>query len=159
VRALVVYEAQLGCTKAIAEAIADGLQPSLTPCVVPLADARHQHLGRFDLLVVGDSDPDKRHTPALVPRKRSERALHDHSLSKWLARLACGRGTRRRPFCTRLPGPAAMSGRAARVSSGIASELRRHGFLVVTDPLSCLVDGYDELLPAEADRASAGRPP
>ena len=45
-----------------------------------------------------------------------------------------------------------MTGRA---SKGIASELRRHGFLVVTDPLSCLVDRNNELLPAETDRATA----
>ena len=63
-RALVVYESYFGCTKTIAEVIGDGLRSSLKARVVPIEAARHQHLGDYDLLVVGAPTHARGHEPA-----------------------------------------------------------------------------------------------
>jgi hypothetical protein len=42
-----------------------------------------------------------------------------------------------------------------RASTRITSELRRRKFLMVGEPMICLVDGDDELPAAETDRAHA----
>ncbi len=161
-RALVVYESYFGCTKAVAEGIADGLRPSLKARVVPIEEARHHHLGHYDLLVVGA--PTHAHGMSRPSTRESvaELAAQTHSLTRtshigvgvreWLDEIGLWAGHPAAAFDTRLPGPPMVTGQA---SKGIASELRRHRFLVVTDPLSCHVDRNNELLPAETDRAVA----
>ena len=161
-RALVVYESYFGCTEIIAEVIADGLRSSLKARVVPIEDARHHHLGHYDLLVVGA--PTHAHGMSRPTTRRSVAGLaaQTHSsirtsrigigVREWLDEIGLWAGHPAAAFDTRLPGPPALTGRA---SKGIDSELRRHGFLVVTGPLSCLVDRNNELLPAETDRAAA----
>ena len=161
-RVLVVYESYFGCTKTIAEVIGDGLRSSLKARVVPIEDARHQHLGDYDLLVVGApthargmSRPRTRQSAAELARQTHSSIRTSHigiGVREWLDEIGMWAGHPAAAFDTRLPGPTAMTGRA---SKGIDSELRRHGFLAVTDPLSCLVDDNNELLPAETDRASA----
>jgi hypothetical protein len=147
----VAYESHFGCTKAIAEAIADGLRSSLTPRVVPINDAHHHHLGDYDLLVLG-ARTYERSMSRPSARESAERAARSRSLREWLDEMGLWTGHPAAAFGTRLPGPQAMT---SRISTGIASELRRHGFLLVTDPLSCLVNRDHELLPAETQRASA----
>ena len=149
-RALVAYESYFGCTKAIAEAIADGLRLSLTPRVVPINDGHH-HLGNYDLLLLGARTHERSMSRPSAPESVAERAARSRSLREWLDEMGMWTGHPAAAFGTRLPGPQAMT---SRISSGIASELRRHGFLLVTDPLSCLVNHNHELLPAETQRAS-----
>lgn len=161
-RALVVYESYFGCTKTIAEAIVDGLRAHLKPRVVPIEDARHQHLGGYDLLVVGAPTHAHGMSRPTTRVNLTELAAQTHSslrtshigigVREWLDEIGLWAGHPAASFDTRLPGPTALTGRA---SKGIASELRRHGFLVVTEPLSCLVDRNNELLPGETDRALA----
>jgi hypothetical protein len=53
-------------------------------------------------------------------------------------------------FDTRMHGPAALTGRAAK---GVSRLLRQHGFDVVAEPESFLVTKQDRLEPQEQDRA------
>jgi hypothetical protein len=53
-------------------------------------------------------------------------------------------------FDTRMHGPAALTGRAAK---GVSHLLREHGFDVVAEPESFLVTKQDRLEPQEQDRA------
>ena len=161
-RALVVYESYFGCTETIAEAIATGLRSSLRARVVPIEAARHQHLGDYDLLVVGAPTHARGMSRPATRASVAELAAQTHSsirtshigigVREWLDEIGLWAGHPAAAFDTRLPGPPVVTGRA---SKGIASELRRHGFLVVTDPLSCLVDRNNDLLPAEMARATA----
>ena len=161
-RVLVVYESYFGCTETIAEAIAYGLRPSLMPRVVPIEEARHQHVDGCDLLVVGAPTHARGLSRPATRQSVVELAALTHSslrtshigfgVREWLDEIGLWAGHPAAAFDTRLPGPPVMTGRA---SMGIASELRRHGFLVVKEPLSCLVDRNNELLPAETHRATA----
>ncbi len=130
-RALVVYQPYVRCTSVAAEVIADGLRPSLEPRVVSIDEARHRYVGGYDLLVLG-APP------------------HTAGVRAWLDEVGWWVGHPAAAFALRLPGPAVVTGRASR---RITSELRRRKFLMVGDPLVCLVDGNKELLPAETDRA------
>jgi hypothetical protein len=160
-RALVVYESYFGCTKTIAEVIADSLRLSLKARIVPIEDARHHHLGHYDLLVVGAPTHARGMSRPTTRESVAELAAQSHSsirtsnigigVREWLDAIGLWAGHPAAAFDTRLPGPTAMTGRA---SKGIASELRRHGFLVVKDSLSCLVDRNNNLLIGEADRAA-----
>jgi hypothetical protein len=161
-RVLLVYESYFGCTEAIAQVIADGLRPSLKARLVPIEDARHHHLGHYDLLVVGAPTHARGMSRPTTRASVAARAAQPHSslrtshigigVREWLDEIGLWTGHPAAAFDTRLPGPTALTGRA---SKSIASELRRHGFMVVTDALSCLVDRNDKLLPGEADRATA----
>ena len=129
---------------------------------MPIEDARRQHLGHYDLLVVGA--PTHAHGMSRPTTRTGVAGLaaQNHSsirtsrigigVREWLDEIGLWTGHPAAAFDTRLPGPAALTGRA---SKGINTELRRHGFLLVTGPLSCLVDRNNELLPAETDRAAA----
>jgi hypothetical protein len=71
------------------------------------------------------------------------------SLRVWLDTLGLG-GGRAAAFDTRLQGYAFVTGRA---SKGIAAMLGQHGFELVVEPISFLVDRHDHLLPGEEARA------
>jgi len=132
-RSLVVYQPYFRCTSGAAEAIADGLRPSLEPHVVSIDEARHHHVGDYDLLVLG-APP------------------HAAGVREWFDQVGWWAGHPAAAFALRLLGSVVVTGRA---STRITSELRRRKFLMVGEPLICLVNGNDELLPAEADRAHA----
>ena len=71
------------------------------------------------------------------------------SLRVWLDTLGLRSG-HAAAFDTRLQGYALVTGRA---SKGIAAMLRQHGFQLVAEPISFLVDRHDHLLPGEEERA------
>jgi hypothetical protein len=160
--AVVVYESLYGNTHAIAERIADGLRPSGEVTVVPVARAQADLVDAADLLVVGG--PTHVHgMSSEMSRKAGREDVAKHpeleldpdaagpGLRDWFAELH-GRGRPAAAFDTRLTGPPALTGRAAK---GISRRLRSHGFRVVIDPESFLVDKQNRLVERESERAQA----
>jgi hypothetical protein len=160
-RALVVYESMYGNTHRIAEAIARGLRSAYAVQVVSVGGARYEHVGRYDLIVAGGpthahgmSRPDTREAAITAPQAKAgqlkvEPDAGGVSLRVWLDTLGLG-GGHAAAFDTRLQGYAFVTGRA---SKGIAAMLRQHGFELVVEPISFLVDRHDHLLPGEEERA------
>jgi menaquinone-dependent protoporphyrinogen IX oxidase len=73
-RALIVYESMYGNTHWIAEAIARVLRSAYAVQVVAVGGARYEHVGRYDLIVVGGpthahgmSRPDTREAAISAP--------------------------------------------------------------------------------------------
>ena len=162
-RAVIVYESMFGSTRAIAEAIADGLSPSEVR-VVRAADADAVVLEGVDLLVVGGpthahsmSRPSTRkNTPNYVNKPGSEIALESgadtaRGVREWLGSLE-HLEVSAAAFDTRFNGPAAFTGRASRA---IARKLSGLGFVLVVPPESFLVDKKGHLVAGETDRARA----
>jgi hypothetical protein len=160
-RALVVYESMYGNTHRIAEAIARGLRSAYVVKLVSVVAARYEHVGRYDLIVAGGpthahgmSRPDTREAAINAPRGKADQLQVEPvaagpSLRVWLDTLGLGSG-HAAAFDTRLQGYAFVTGRA---SKGIAAMLRQHGFELVAEPISFLVDRHDHLLPGEEERA------
>ena len=156
-KAVVVYESVFGYTRAIAEAVAEGLGG------VPVLSVREavERAGDLDLLVVGGPTHahglatdrsrhlavDSAHEGAHVEPDATE----EPGLRSWLGDLrATGRPAA--AFDTRADGVPLLTGSAAR---GIARRLRHHGFdVLATD--SFLVTGTEgPLKPGELERARA----
>ena len=160
-RALVVYESMYGNTHRIAEAIARGLRSAYAVQVVSVAGARFEHVGRYDLIVAGGpthahgmSRPDTRQSAISARGVKADHLQVEPdagglSLRVWLDTLGLRSG-HAAAFDTRLQGYAFVTGRA---SKGIAAMLRQHGFELVVEPMSFLVDRHDHLLPGEEERA------
>jgi hypothetical protein len=70
---------------------------------------------------------------------------------EWLEGLGAGGGKRAAAFDTRAVGPALITGRA---STGIAKGLRDHGFRLVAEPESFIVDTHQRLKAGEVERAA-----
>lgn len=159
--ALVVYESVYGNTRAVAEAIADGLGSAEA---IPV----HEAAGRgqqVELLVVGGpthvhgmSTPRSR--DAAVQAAGKDGADHhlepgattEPGLRAWIDELAERDGGPAAAFDTRADKPAWLTGSAAH---GIAKRLRRHGYSVV-DTESFRVDSSEGPVKAgELDRARA----
>ena len=159
--ALVVYESMYGNTHRIAEAIARGLRSAYTVQVISVTGARYEHVGRYDLIVAGG--PTHAHGMSRPGTRQSAissgRVKADHlqvepdaggmGLRAWLDTLGFCSG-HAAAFDTRLQGYALLTGSA---SKGIAAMLRHHGFQLVAEPISFLVDRHDHLLPGEEERA------
>jgi len=160
-RSLVVYESMYGNTHQIAEAIGRGLSESGPVVVVPIEEAVAERVATADLLVVGGpthvhgmSRPSTRRA-AIGDAERPESGLH-------LDPAAEGEGVREwldglprldlpvAAFDTRMPGPAALTGRAAR---GISRHLRRAGGEELLPPESFLVSKENVLEDGELQRA------
>jgi hypothetical protein len=153
--AIVVYESIYGNTRAVAEAIADGLggAPVVSPDALP-ADAT-----QADLLVVGG--PTHIHGMATARSRRAAvepphttatatAASADPALRDWLGDLSRTEGARAAAFDTRLDKPEWLTGAA---SHAIAKRLRRHGYTVM-DTSSFLVTGNEgPLKDGELERA------
>ena len=71
---------------------------------------------------------------------------------EWLGGLDPVHGVPAAAFDTRIDGPAVITGRA---SKAIAKQLEKHGFSLLADPESFLVDRHNHLVDGEADRAAA----
>lgn len=151
--AAVVYESELGNTRAVAEAVADGMRRGLEVELLDVGSAPLPHELDVELLVVGGpthalgmSRPSTREDAA----KRGGRVV-DRGIREWLAdsqaldvRAAAFDTHVRRP---NLPGHA---GRKA------AKVLQRLGARLVAAPESFYVqDAEGPLLPGELDRARA----
>jgi hypothetical protein len=160
-RALVVYESLFGNTHHVAEAIGKGFGEA-DVVVVPVTEVTAEQSAEADLLVVGGpthvhglSSPRTREG-AVDQETRSagdlhlETDVHLPGIREWLDRLEPGAGRRAAAFDTRVDVSPLISGRA---SKGIAKRLRSHGFVIVGEPESFLVDKETHLLAGELERA------
>lgn len=160
-RALVVYESMFGNTRAIAEAIASGIDGDATVSVIGVNDLDARRLGGVDLLVVGA--PTHAHGMSRPSTRRSAADIANKPGSKIKLELyALGKGAREwvdaigpvtaraATFDTRVKGPAWVTGSAAR---GIAKRLRHLGARLVAEPNSFFVKN-NTLRPGEKERAA-----
>lgn len=154
-KSLVVYESLYGNTRAVAEAVAEGLQACGEARAITVAEAQEAGLADVDLLVVGtpthawglprDStwEPKGYKTPSSPKPATLVRA--------WLADLPAGGGRPAAAFSTRLDKAQVLTGSAA---GGIARRLRHHGWSRACAPASFVVSGTDGPLgPGELARA------
>ncbi|HMD45820.1 MAG TPA: flavodoxin domain-containing protein [Acidimicrobiales bacterium] len=160
-RVLVVYESMFGNTHVVAEAVAAGFGPGDETTVVPVGDAGPDLVYSSDLVIVGGPTHMHGMSRASTRKMAADTAGKEGSplhlepqaagagLRDWFATLGRGRA-RAAAFDTRFEGPAAFTGRA---SKAITRQLHRHGFEVVAEPESFLVDKQNRLLDGEAERA------
>lgn len=162
-RALVVFESMYGNTRAIAQAMAEGIAASggVRVTVVPVGEASGDMTKDADLLVIGG--PTHAHGMSRLATRRAalaaaakpdsgltaDPAAEGPGLREWLAQLD-HQGGLGAAFDTRMSGPAIFTGSAA---VGIARGLRRSGVTVISKPQSFLVTKSTELLPGEIARA------
>lgn len=161
-RAVVVYESMFGNTHEVADHVAEGLRSRHEVVIVPVGDATPEVVGAADYLVVGGpthvhglSSSASRKSAAEMAGKEPGLELDDGAsgpgLRDWLEGLPSGHVHAAAAFDTRADAPAMLTGRA---SKGIAKRLARHGYRVIADPESFLVDKQNHLLPGEAERAT-----
>ena len=154
-RALVVYESMYGNSRAIAEAIAEGLGDVE---VLPVHEAAELDLD-VELLVVGG--PTHIHGLATTRSRQAavEAAKDAHvepgatkppGLRVWLRDLQRGDGAHAAAFDTRLDRSPLVTGVAAR---GIARRLRRHGYDLLGCESFLVSDSEGPLEHGELDRA------
>jgi hypothetical protein len=161
-RALIVYESMYGNTHRVAEMIGSGLRQFGETDVVPVDEATPELLDGVDLLVVGGpthvhgmSRPTTRESAAEAVSKPGTDLTLDpdwagDGVREWLESLDEGGGRSAAAFDTRIGVPQVISGRA---SKGIAKKLRHHGFELVVEPESFLVDKENHLEPGEEEHA------
>jgi hypothetical protein len=162
-KVVVIYESMYGNTHLIADAIGGGFGDGADVVVVPVERAESELLASADLVVVGG--PTHVHgmsrvssrEAAIEAAKKPDSDLtmdpdaHGPGLRDWFENLDTIH-TAAAAFDTRLDAPAAFTGRA---SKGIARELRRHGFEMISDPESFLVTKETHLEADEEERARA----
>lgn len=155
---VVVYESVYGNTRAIAQAVAEGLGGATVlpvhEAAAPAADA--------ELLVVGG--PTHMHGLATA-RSREIAAATAHEdvgaavdgtatqepgLRQWLDELPDGPGAQAATFDTRLDKSQSLTGMA---SHGIAKRLRHHGYEVIGSESFLVEDAEGPLAAGELDRA------
>lgn len=157
-KALVVYESVYGNTRAIAEAIAEGLGGAH---VIPVSNADSIPLA--DLLIVGG--PTHMHGLASTRSRQAaaEAAKEDGThvdadataepgLRRWLRDLPDGAGARSAAFDTRLDKAPWFTGVASR---GIARRLGHRGYEVIATESFLVTDSEGPLEDGELDRAQA----
>jgi flavodoxin len=160
-RALVVYESMFGNTRDIAAHVAHGLRWRHECDVGPVGSAPDELVTAADLLVVGGPTHVHGMSNSVSRQSAVERAEQaadleldpEHEgpgLRDWMARIPNGRQRAAAAFDTRIEGSPAFTGRA---SKGIGKRLRRHGFVLIVEPESFLVDKHDHLLGGEEHRA------
>ena len=132
---------------------------------MPVAEATEDLLAWADLVVAGA--PTHAHG---IPTAKSRSSAVDSAakpdgwnqvtldpsaqgpgIREWLEGLGAVHGKRAAAFDTRAPGPALITGRA---STGIAKQLRDHGFTLVADPESFIIDTHQRLRDGEEARAA-----
>ncbi len=159
---LIVYESMYGNTHEIADHIADGLRPHGEVHVVPVADATPDQVTWADLVVVGGpthahsmTSTNSRKGAADAVAKPSNTLTLDPNadgpgLRNWFSTIPTGTKKRAAAFDTRIDMAAVLTGRASR---GIKSRLAKHGYTMVADAESFLVDKHSHLVAGEAERA------
>jgi hypothetical protein len=157
-KAVIVYESLYGNTHAVADAVAEGIAGAAEPQVVSVEEAGRTQPAATDLLVVGGpthvhgmsrkpmweaavKDALEHPEKGLVP----DAAAEGPGLRAWFESLDKATG-KAAAFDTRLEGNKLLTGHA---SKGIAKRLRQHGFELVAEPESFLVDNTNQLLPGE----------
>lgn len=167
-RSVVVYESMYGNSRRVAQRVGDVLSQAGPASVVPVSGATRDLVAAADLLVVGG--PTHVHSMSSARSRaaaheaataeanvRSDKplVLDEHSddpgLRDWFKTLPDGGGVLAAAFDTRLDARAMLTGRASRA---IAKKLARHGYHLVAEPQSFLVDKGTVLLPSEEDRAA-----
>ncbi len=162
-RALVVYESIYGNTHTIARRIAEGLGPRIETRVVPVHEATAEQVAWADVVIVGG--PTHAHTLSSASSRKGARETAGKpgsglrvdpdaagpGLRDWFRGLVEVQDKRAVAFDTRIDAAAVLTGRA---SHGIARRLRNHGFSLVAEPESFLVDKQSHLVEGEADRAA-----
>jgi hypothetical protein len=157
-KAVVIYESMYGNTHAIAEAIAQGLRPTVEEVsVVAAHDAVEATTKGVDLVVAGGpthvhglSRPSTRKAAVEASEKPgSDLEIEPDALGpgirEWLGGLTNAAG-RAAAFDTRIDAPAALTGRA---SKGIARRLKAKGYTLIAEPHSFLVTKESHLEPHE----------
>lgn len=161
-KTLIVYESMYGNTHAVAEAVAAGLggEPAVELCTTDEATA--VRVAEADLVVVGGpthvhgmaSDRSRQGAIAEAEKKPDldlDQAVESESLRAWLDALDDVDGKSGVAFDTRASGPTVLTGSAAK---GIAKRMRRHGFNLVAEPESFVVQASEgPLAEGELDRA------
>jgi hypothetical protein len=162
-RAVVVYESMYGNTHLIADAIAVGLAPLGVVEVVPVGGATDAVLAGAALVVVGGPTHVHGMTSAMSRKgavadaAKPDKDLHldpdaeGPGLRDWFE-SADGLPAKAAAFDTRMPGSAALTGRA---SKGIAKRLHHHGCELVAEPTSFLVTKDNHLVDDEREHARA----
>lgn len=160
-RALVTFESVYGNTRAIAEAVGEGLGELGEVTVTSHDQLADEDVDGADLLVVGA--PTHMHgLPTSFTRKMAAKASEEEGVSldpcatadpgirSWLAERS-GEGRAAAAFDTRADKNPALTGSAAR---GIGKRLRRRGFELAVAPESFFVDDAEgPLAEGELDRA------
>ncbi|HLM85696.1 MAG TPA: flavodoxin domain-containing protein [Solirubrobacteraceae bacterium] len=157
--AIVVYESVYGNTRALAEAIAAGLDASVLP-VQKAGDAAAE----AELVVVGGPT----HMHGLSTARSRQMAVagahedggmtvepladQEPGLRRWLSELPRCDGHRAAAFDTRLDRAPWMTGMAAR---GVARRLRQHGFEMLGTESFLVEDAEGPLEQGELERAHA----
>lgn len=156
---LVVYESLWGNTRAIAEAIAEGVRDRAEAAVVPVARVDRAALESVDLVVVGGPT----HVHGMTSRMSRRGAVDDArkkglpeptvdgtGLREWFDALDPGMGRHAAAFDTRIGKPKILTGSAAQ---GIAHRLRRHGYTLVGEESFIVDDTAGPLRDGERARA------
>ena len=157
--AIVVYESVYGNTRAVAEAIAEGLGDASS---LPVHEAP-EHVRGHELVVVGG--PTHMHGMATSQsRQAAVEALHEDGnahqiepgateepgLRTWMRDLPEGHGIKAAAFDTRVDRSPWLTGAASR---GIAKRLRRRGYDVVDSESFLVEESEGPLAEGELDRA------
>lgn len=157
-RALVIYESMFGNTRAIAEAIGEGMSSVVPTQVVEVGNAAMALAGDVEFVVVGGPTHafglSRERTRADAARQADGALVSTGiGLREWLVAAAPQLSGRRvATFDTRVDKPR-LPGSAARAA---ARRLRRMGCTVVAGPSSFRVDGTKgPLLEGELSRARA----
>ncbi len=162
-RAVVVYESQLGNTHLIADAIGTGLRSGYEVSVMPVTKADPAVVRDADLVVVGGPTHAHGMTRNVTRQGAAKIAAEPDSgltlepdalregLREWLDTLGKSKvNAKAAAFDTRMQGPAPCTGRAAK---GVGRALRHHGYELVAEPESFIVTKENRLVPEEDERA------
>lgn len=158
-RAVVVYESMYGNTHEVAEAIAVGLGESCDAVAIAANRATAEAIADSSLVVVGG--PTHAHgmsrptTRASAVNQAADLEMDPDAagdgVREWLTSVAPAAGRRGAAFDTRVDMSPVLTGRA---SKGIAKALGHHGYELIAEPESFLVDKHTELEHGEAARAT-----
>jgi hypothetical protein len=162
-RAVIVYESMYGNTHVVADHIGAGLGESFEVLVTSVDGVDDESVAAADLLIVGGPTHAHGMTSSATRKAAVDAVAKDEDLEldpdaegeglrDWFKALPHPIGGSAAAFDTRVDGPPAVTGRA---SKGIARRLRHHGFDLVVEPESFLVDKHSHLLDGEAERAEA----
>ncbi|MCB0966585.1 MAG: flavodoxin family protein [Ilumatobacter sp.] len=161
-RVLVVYESMFGNTHTVAERIGAGMGAGADVSVLRVGEVFGRELDDVDLVVVGGPTHVHGMSRTMTRASAAEQAAKDVELDlepdaegpgarEWLDGLGHVDGVRAAAFDTRADAPEIITGHA---SHGIAKRLRKHGFELVAEPESFLVDKQNHLVDGEDVRAA-----
>lgn len=173
-KSVVVYESMYGNSHRVADIVGAVLGESGDCEVLPVLQANTDHVNNADLVVVGGPTHDHSMSTRRSRAQAEAMAIEDAAnlgvaapamdpywqgpgLRDWFRELpvspepiAASGGQFAAAFDTRLNARALLTGRASR---SIARRLTRHGFVLIAEPESFLVDKDTGLLESEAARA------